>query len=445
MTKDMTEGSPLRLIVSFAVPMFLGLLFQQFYNMVDTMIVGKFLGMHQLAGVGSTGSLNFLVIGFCTGVCNGVAIPVSQTFGAKREDELRKYVANSVWLCAGFAVVLTLTVSVLCRPILRLMGTPEDIFTYAYVYILIIFLGIPFTFLYNLLAAICRSLGDSRTPVLFLALSSVLNIALDIAFIVCCHMSVEGPALATVISQAVSGLICLRYVRRKFTVLHMERAEWRVRGSYIKKLCYMGIPMGLQYSVTAIGSIVIQAAINGFGSLTVAGVTAANRIHSLMACPLEALGATMAPYSGQNMGAGRLERVGKGLRSAALLGFVISVVVFVISVVCGRKLALLFLDASNAQAISYTYKFLLTVTAFYCLLTLVNTVRFTIQGMGFSMFAVTSGALEMAARTLAAFVLVPLLGFTGVCLASPLAWLFADCFLIPAFFHCRGKVQRLYQ
>ena len=445
MTKDMTSGNPLKLIIGFAIPMFLGMLFQQFYSMVDTVIVGKFLGVGPLAGVGSTSSLNFLVIGFCTGVCNGFAIPVSQMFGAKRDSELRRFVANSAWLCVIFSVVITTAIVACCRPLLTLMHTPEDIFEYAYVYIVIIFLGIPTTFLYNVTAAIIRSLGDSRSPVVFLAIASGINIVLDIVFIVAFHMGVAGPALATVISQGISGLLSLFYMKKKFEILRISKEEWKMRGSYMKTLCYMGIPMGLQYSVTAIGTLVIQAAINGFGSMTVAGVTAAQRINAFISCPIEAIGATMAPYSGQNMGAGKLDRVGKGLRDASLLGFVISAVLFVFVLLTGKQLSLLFLDTADAQVVAYSYQFLVFTAAGYCLLVLVNTVRFTIQGMGFSVFAITSGVLEMIARSLAGLVVVPLIGYTGICLAHPMAWIFADAFLIPAFFYCKKKIVGLYK
>lgn len=445
MTKDMTSGNPLKLIIGFAIPMFLGMLFQQFYSMVDTVIVGKFLGVGPLAGVGSTSSLNFLVIGFCTGVCNGFAIPVSQMFGAKRDSELRRFVANSAWLCVIFSVVITTAIVACCQPLLTLMHTPEDIFEYAYVYIVIIFFGIPTTFLYNVTAAIIRSLGDSRSPVVFLAIASGINIVLDIVFIVAFHMGVEGPALATVISQGISGLLSLFYMKKKFEILRISKEEWKMRGSYMKTLCYMGIPMGLQYSVTAIGTLVIQAAINGFGSMTVAGVTAAQRINAFISCPIEAIGATMAPYSGQNMGAGKLDRVGKGLRDASLLGFVISAVLFVFVLLTGKQLSLLFLDTADAQVVAYSYRFLVFTAAGYCLLVLVNTVRFTIQGMGFSVFAITSGVLEMIARSLAGLVVVPLIGYTGICLAHPMAWIFADAFLIPAFFYCKKKIVGLYK
>jgi putative MATE family efflux protein len=422
--------------------MFLGMLFQQFYSMVDTIIVGQYLGVNPLAGVGSTSSLNFMVIGFCMGVCNGFAIPVSQMFGAREESRLRRFVANSTWLCIVFAIFMTVAVTVGCRPILRLMNTPEEIFEYAYIYIVIIFLGIPCTFLYNMLAAIIRSLGDSRTPVVFLAISSVLNIVLDLVFILCFHMSVDGPALATVISQGVSGLICLCYMRKKFPILKATKEEWKPDGKYMKRLCSMGIPMGLQYSVTAIGTLVLQTAINGLGASVVAGVTAAQKINAFIACPVEALGQTMAPYTGQNMGAGKLDRIGRGLRDASLVGFAMSAICFLIALLTGRQLCLLFLDAAEVEIIAYAYQFLLFCTGGYCLLTLVNTVRFTIQGMGFSTFAITSGAMEMIARILAATIVAGKFGFVGICLAHPMAWIFADCFLIPAFFYCRKRIER---
>lgn len=444
MTKSMTEGKPLKLILAFAVPMFLGMLFQQFYSMVDTIIVGKFLGVEPLAGVGSTSSINFMVIGFCNGICNGFAVPIAQMFGAKQESELRRFVANAAWLCIGFAIGITILVVGLCRPILELMNTPENIFRYAYVYIVIIFWGIPCTILYNFLAAVIRSLGDSKSPVVFLALASVINIVLDIVFILVLHMNVEGPALATVISQGISGLVCLVYAVRKYPILRMTKEEMRPRKHHLWKLCYLGLPMGLQYSITAIGSIVVQTAVNGFGAVAVAGVTAAQKINGFIACPFEALGATMASYSGQNMGAGRMDRITEGLKAAILCGFAASVVLLAGVMLGGRELALLFLDKPDKQVLRYAYQAMVTAASGYCFLTLVNTVRFTIQGMGYSVFAVTAGVMETAARLLAGVVLVKFMGFTAICMAHVLAWIFADLFLIPAFFHCKRKAEKMH-
>ena len=440
MTKDLTTGSPLKLIITFTFPAFLGMLFQQFYNVVDTIIVGKLLGIGPLAGVGATGSLNFMVLGFCMGICNGFAIPVAQKFGAGDQVELRKFVANSLWLVAIIALVLTVPVCVYCRPILRVMNTPEDVFEYAYQYIFIIFLGIPAALLYNILAAILRSLGDSKTPVLFLALSSVLNIGLDIISIKLWGMGVDGTALATVISQGVSGVICFFYMKKRFTVLQMSREERRPDKAKMKRLCYMGIPMGLQYSITAIGSLVIQATMNGFGSVAVAGATAANRINGFLTCPIEALGASMAPYVGQNLGAGKLDRVSRGVIDASLCGFVSSGVLYVIIWLYGAQLTGIFLDAPDPAVTAYAVEFLRIVGAGYCLLTLVNVVRFSIQGLGFSVLAILSGVMEMIARCFAGLVIAPNIGFAAVAMGHPLAWLVADIFLIPAFLLCRKKV-----
>lgn len=244
LTRDMTVGSPMKLILGFSIPLLLGFLCQQFYSVVDTIIVGQFLGVEALAGVGATGSVNFMVIGFCSGVCSGFAIPVAQKFGAKDYSAMRAFVANSAWLSMIFAFVMTIVVALLCRNILTWMNTPEDIFENAYSYILIIFLGIPATYLYNILSGIIRSMGDSRTPLLFLLLSSGLNIGLDVLCIVAFKMGVAGAAVATVVSQLISGLLCLYYMIKKFEILHITGEEWRVNHDYMKILCGMGIPMG---------------------------------------------------------------------------------------------------------------------------------------------------------------------------------------------------------
>ena len=443
MEKDMTKGSPMRLILGFAVPLLFGLVFQQFYSMVDAVIVGHYLGVDSLAAVGATGSVNFLIIGFCMGVCNGFAIPIAQEFGAKHEGELKRFVANSVWLSIVFAVVITITVSLLCRPILQLMRTPVNIINGSYDYIIIIFLGIPVVFLYNMTAAILRSLGDSKTPVVFLVLAAVMNIFLDVFCIVILPMGVAGAAVATVVSQAVAGLACLIYMRKKSTILKLSREECRWNRNYVSKLCNMGIPMGLQYSITAIGSVILQSAVNGIDSNAVAAVTAGSKVSMLLVCPFDALGSTMATYGGQNVGAGDLDRVDRGLKDCTKLGFLYSLIALGAVFLFGKQLLLLFLDAEEEQIIANAYYFMRISALFYFPLALVNIVRFLIQGMGFSKLAVFAGAFEMLARGLAGFLLVPVFGFVAVCLASPLAWIFADAFLIPAFFHVRKKMAAL--
>ena len=445
MTKDLTNGNPMKLILNFAIPLLFGFLFQQFYNLVDTMIVGRFLGVDDLAAVGATGSINFLVIGFCMGVCNGFSIPVSHKFGAQDYAGMRKYVANCVWLGIIFSVVMTVATAVLCRDILIWMRTPENIIDGAYEYIFIIFLGIPTVYLYNIVAGVIRATGDSKTPVIFLVLSSVINIVLDLYFIISLHMGVAGAAWATVISQGVSGVACLIYMVKKFEILRIRKEEWAMDGHMMLSLCGMGVPMGLQYSITAIGSVILQAAANTLGSAAVAAMTAGGRIVSFLACPYDAMGSTMATYGGQNVGAGKLERIGKGLKSCVILGAVYSAMALLIAVFFGDALATLFVEKDELSIIGDVHKFLLLNTLFFFPLALVNIVRFLIQGMGFPKFAILAGVFEMVARSVAGFGLVPFIGFTGVCLGSPFAWIMADIFLIPAYFHVSKTLQKRMQ
>lgn len=442
--KDLTVGSPMKLILSFAIPMLFGFLFQQFYNMVDTIIVGKCLGVSALAAVGSTGSINFMIIGFCTGACSGFAIPVAQKFGAGDYVGMRKFVANAGWLSAVFAAVMTTIVGFLCMDILQWMNTPQDIIQGAYDYIFIIFLGIPVTYFYNILAGIIRSLGDSKTPVYFLLLSSLMNIALDFFTILVLGMGVSGPALATVISQGISAVLCLIYMIRHYPILHMKQDEWKPDGRMLRTLCGMGIPMGLQYSITAIGSVVLQTAVNSLGSMAVAAVSTGSKVSMFFCCPFDALGGTMATYAGQNVGAKKLDRIWDGLKAAGMIGIAYSLIAFVILFFGGKYIALLFMDADQTEIIGRVAMFLIGNSMFYIPLTFVNVVRFTIQGMGFSTFAILAGVCEMAARSLVGFCLVPVFGFLPACFASPLAWIFADTFLLPAFFHCMKKLRKLF-
>ena len=446
MTKNLTVGSPMRLILGFALPTLLGMLFQQFYNLMDTMIVGKLLGAQALAAVGSTSSISFFVIGFCTGVCSGFAIPVAQKMGAGDFSRMRRFVANAAYLAAAFAAVLTVATALLCRTILTLMHTPADIFADAYAYIFIIFLGIPTTFLYNLLAGIIRSLGDSRTPVYFLALASFLNIFLDFALILWFEAGVAGAAIATVVSQGISGAACLALMVKKYPVLRMNREERRPDLSACGTLCAMGVPMGLQYSITAIGSIVLQSAVNTLGSTYVAAVAAGTKLFQLLCCPFDAMGATMATYCGQNVGAWKLDRLGQGIRACTVLGAVCAVGCFAGMLLGSDACAMLFLDPAEPQLellVSLTSQYIVTNTAFFFPLALVNILRFSIQGMGYSVFAILAGVLEMIARAVVAWLFVPPLGYTAACFASPAAWVAADLFLIPACMACIARLRRM--
>jgi putative MATE family efflux protein len=435
----------MHLILGFAVPLLMGMLFQQFYSLVDTIIVGRVLGVDALAAVGATGSINFLIIGFCQGVCSGFGLPVAQRFGAKDYPALRKFVGNSAILAIVFGAVITALTVVFCRDILILMQTPSDIIDLSFQYIVVIFAGIPAIILYNLLSSYLRSLGDSVTPVIFLVIAAALNIGLDLLFIITFHWGIFGAAFATVLSQGVSGLLCLGLIMRKFDILHLSRDDWKLDRTCVRYLLSMGLPMGLQYSITAIGSVILQTSVNTLGSAAVASMTAGTRISMFVVCPFDTLGSTMATYGGQNVGAGKLERLGQGLRSAITLGAAYAVIILIVLILFGQNLIYLFVDPGETLVITQAKQYLITNAVFYFPLSLVNTFRFLIQGMGFSGFAVFAGVFEMVARALVGIALVPAFGFTAACFAGPLAWIFADVFLVPAFFICRRKLTNQFR
>ena len=434
--KDMTVGKPLTLILKFFFPLLGGILFQQFYNLADTAIVGKFLGTDDLAAVGATGSVNVLIVGFCMGICNGFTIPVAQKFGAKDERGMKRFVANGVWLSIIFAIIVTVTVCILCRKILVWMDTPVEILDGAYQYIFVIFLGIPVIYLYNFLAGLMRAVGDSKTPLVFLIISSVLNIILDIVAIVPLQMGVAGAAWATVVSQAISGGLCLIWMKKKFTILDIEKEDWRWNGHCVARLCGMGIPMGLQYSITAIGSVVLQTSVNRLGPDVVAAVAAGGKLSMFFCCPFDAMGSTMATYTGQNLGAKKLKRVDKGIFASSGLALIYSVVACVVMIFIGKYLALLFVKAEQTIVIDMINQYLFWNSLFYFPLALVNIVRFTIQGLGFGKLAIVAGVCEMIARGVVGYYFVPMFGYTAACLAGPMAWILADAFLVPAYFLC---------
>lgn len=440
-TRDMTTGSPTKLIFGFFFPLLFGLLFQQLYNMVDTIVVGKFLGVSALAGVGSTGSINFLVLGFCIGVCNGFVIPVAQKFGEHDYRGLKRYVINAIMLSGVFALVITLAICLLCRPILVWMNTPADIMDYAYQYIFVIFLGVPVIFFYNVFFGIIRSLGDSRTPVIYLVICSVLNVVLDLLFILAFHMGVAGAAWATVVSQAVSTALCVRYLLH-CDMLIITKKDWYFEKDCVTRLVGMGIPTGLQYSITALGSIVLQISVNSLGSVAVASVAAANKVNQLFCCPFDAMGSTMATYGGQNVGARRLDRVGQGLKSCAVIGIAYAILAFIILYFFNGLFLRLFINDTEVEVIANARIFLVYNAAFFIPLAFVNIVRFLIQGLGFSRQAVFAGVCEMVARAVVGVLLVPAFGYMAVCVANPAAWIAADIFLFPAYFMAMKRLGK---
>lgn len=446
MTKDLTTGHPLKVILWFAFPLVLGNLFQQFYNLADTIIVGRFVGVNALAAVGSTGSINYMILGFVIGICNGFAIPIAQYFGARSYGNMRRYVANSAWLSLAGAVVLTVATVLLTRPILQLMQTPADIIDDAAAYIGWIFAGIPFVFLYNMVSCIMRALGDSKTPLVFLVVTSFLNIGLDLLFILVFDAGVMGAALATDLSQAISGIASLLYLCKRFDVLKMKKEEAGVDRAACGRLLYIGLPMGLQCSITAIGSVVMQWAVNVLGSTVVAAVTAASKTSNLLTVPLESVGTAMATYAGQNLGASRLDRVRSGVRYALGIVAVYAVGSLVVLHFFDVTIFGLFIDtATEIEIVELAQQYLLWNSLFFFPLGALIVWRYVIQGLGYSGVAMMAGVAEMAARTGVALVLVPLLGLFGAALANPAAWIAACVFLIPAYrWTIRHIGNRLY-
>lgn len=438
---DLTVGSPGRVILRFSIPILFTQLLQNLYSTIDSIIVGQFLGKNALAAVGSTGAVNFLVIGFCMGICMGFVIPFAQYFGAKDYKALRKTFANSIWVSIFFAILITVFVCIFCMPILQIMQTPDNIIQGAYDYIFIIFAGIPITIAYNLFAGIVRSLGDSKSPLMFLMIASVINIGFDILSVTVLDMGVRGPAVATLLAQLLSAILCLVHLIRKFEIIHIQKGEWGLEWNYIKKLCFMGVPMGLQFSITAIGCVILQAGVNTLGSDAVASISAATKFGNFIQCPTDALGSSMATYAGQNVGAKKINRIGEGLSVAVKIGMVYSVVMFLLMLFTAKYCMLLFIQPEEVDVIAQAALYCIITALCYPLLVIVNTFRNTIQGMGYSSFAMSAGVLEMIARTVIGL-LIPILGFTASCFSGPLAWVFADAFLIPAYFHVVKKTKK---
>lgn len=443
--KEMTSGPSLPLILSFTFPLLLGNILQQTYSLVDAAIVGRFLGINALASVGASTSVVFLILGFCNGCCGGFSIPVAQKFGAHDYVTMRRYVSVSLKLTAVMSVAVAIVTSLLCGFILRTMQTPENIFDGAYIYLLITFIGVPCTFFYNLLSCIIRALGDSKTPFWFLLLSTVLNIVLDLFCILVLGWGVAGAGIATVFSQGLSAVLCYIYMCRKFDILKTEPEDRRFRKDLAKQLLSIGVPMGLQFSITAIGSIMLQSANNALGTACVAAFTAAMRIKMFVMCPLDALGMAMATYSGQNYGAGKPERIWMGIKSATLMMVVYSVVIAIIMWILADKFALLFISPDETEIMKDTVYFLHLNTMFFALLGLLSILRYSIQGVGYTRLSMFSGVAEMVARVLVSLFLVPALKFQGVCLGDPTAWLFANLFLVPAFFYVYKQLRKSSQ
>ena len=446
MTKDMTTGSPVKRILAFCVPLLIGNLFQQFYNLADSILVGRILGVNAFAAVGSTGALNFLVLGFALGICSGFSIPIAQSFGAGDEDEVRRRAGQLIWLGLIFTGIITLAAATWTGDILRITQTPEEIYDEAYRYIRIVFLGAGATILYNLTSGVLRALGDSRTPLFFLLAAVSVNVALDLLFMQVMGMGVEGAAYATVLSQLCSGVACLFYIRRRVPILRLTRDDVRLDPRRMRLIAGVGVPMGLQFSITAVGSIMVQSAVNGLGTAAVAAVSASSKVHMLVAAPMESCGIAMATYCGQNLGAKKLERIRRGVNSVTLMSFAYCVAAFLFNYFLGSAVAAFFIDSAETAILADVHRYLTINAAAYPMLAIIFIFRNGLQGMGFSQQAMGAGIAELLARAIVAFGLVGRFAFDAVCCANPVAWLFADVLLLVLYrVELRGLERRWLQ
>lgn len=432
---DMTAGNPTKIILNFTLPIFIGNVFQQFYNMADAVIVGKFVGTKALAAVGSTGTIMFLIYGFVVGMTAGFTVLTAQKFGAGDLPAMRRTVAGASFLSLIIGLILTASFMILMRPWLHLMNTPSDIYADAYAYIMIISGGILAQMLYNLLASILRALGNSKVPLYFLILSALLNIALDLFFIIVFHMGAAGAAIATIISQGVSGLLCLLYIIKKVPVLHMTREDWHPTGVLLRKQIQIGIPMALQYSITAIGTMMVQSSLNILGSTLVAAFTAASKIEQVVTQAYVALGTTIATYGAQNMGAGNIPRIRKGFCASTIIGILYSFAAAALVMTVGKYMSYLFVSEDVALIIDSVDIYLKCVGAFFIPLTIVNIYRNGIQGLGYGLLPMMAGVAELIGRGIVAVIAARQRSYLGVCLASPAAWVLAAALLLVMYFY----------
>lgn len=445
MNLDMTKNRPIKVIVQFGLSILFGNLFQQLYNMVDSIIVGKLLGVEALAAVGSTGSLSFLVLGFVIGMSTGFGIPVAQFIGARDEKNVQRCIMNSIYLSVIISVVITLLTMLSARWLLDVMNTPADIYNEAYNYIIVMFAGLGFMMFYNLFMTISRAMGDVVTPLVFLLVSSVLNVVLDYVLVKYTPMGTAGAAVATVVSQAVAAVGCIIVMYRKHEVMRIHKEERRFEGKIILRLMQIGLPMALQFSVTAVGTIIVQTAVNSLGSLVVASVTAALRIQNVLTQPLEAMGVTMATFCGQNYGANKMERIKKGVLQSTVLVFGISLVCVLVVYSFGGALTGIFIKGNNAELIGYAKQFMMINGFFYWALGVLTVLRNAIQGLGFAGAAMLAGVFETIGRLIVALGLVANFGFSAVCFANPVAWVAADILLIVVYVIVIKKLEKRMQ
>lgn len=431
---DMTVGNPMKIIFGFTLPIFIGNVFQQFYNMADAVIVGKFVGNKALAAVGSTGTIMFLIYGFVVGMTAGFTVLTAQKFGAGDMKGMRKTVAGAGILSFVVGALLTILFMAFMKPLLILMNTPSDIFADAYSYIMIVSGGILAQMLYNLLSSILRALGNSKLPLVFLIISALLNIVLDLVFIVGFGMGAKGAAVATVIAQGVSGILCLFYIIAKIPILHLKREDLDVGSTIYKNQLRIGVPMALQYSITAIGTMMVQSSLNILGSTLFAAYTAAGKIEQVVTQAYVAMGTTMATYAAQNMGAGSVKRIREGFKACTVIGVVYSFVAAGFIMTVGKYMTYLFVSEDVDIIMNSVDIYLKCIGIFFIPLAVVNIYRNGIQGLGYGLLPMMAGVAELIGRGVVAVIAGAKRSYPGVCLAGPAAWVLAGGLLIVMYY-----------
>lgn len=433
MTHDMTKGSPFKLILLFAIPVCIGNLFQHLYNLADSVIVGQLLGLNALAAVGTTGTLMFLVLGWIHGMTSGFSILIAQSYGAGDQKRLRHYIVMSGYLCLGMAVLMTGVLLLANEWILRLMNVPPDIFADTKAYVRAIYIGLTATFAYNMLAGIARAIGDSKTPLYFLILSSVLNVILDVLLVAVIPLGVAGAGYATVISQIVSAVLCFIYLKKKYDVFQLAQRECRFSGKSMLDMLKMGVPMALQFSITGAGTMVVQSSINLLGPAYIAAVSAVNKVQNIVIQLFPALGVTMATYVGQNAGAGQIGRIREGVRKALVLELLYSVVAAAVVYFFGAYFVGLFAADPTGSITRISREMFHILAWFYPPLGAIFIFRNALQGLGDSLIPMLGGIFELVARVIAVMLLAAPFGFIGICFTDPAAWVAALLPLIPVY------------
>ncbi|MEG0469562.1 MAG: MATE family efflux transporter [Longicatena sp.] len=420
--KNMTEGNTTKLILAFAIPVLLGNIFQQFYNMADTMMVGQILGVKALAAMGAGASLSGLVIGLVSGVSMGVSIMIAQYYGAKDEKGMKMAVAGCIRLCTIIVCIIVFVALLVKRPVLQLLQTPTSIIDMTDTYLTIIIVGLFVTMAYNAMASMLRSIGDSKTPLYFLIVASLTNVLLDYIFIAYFHWGIAGAGYATVISQVLSVVLCFFYMKKKYPMFILHRGEYYVEKDILNKQLSMGISMGLMNSIVSVGSVVLQSAVNGLGEITIAAHTAARKVAEMFMQPLISIAIADTTFVSQNLGAKKYHRIREGLKHSVWISFIWVLFVILISFFGVDKIIGLLVSSTETKVVSLATYYCRVSAGFYFVLAILFIYRNSLQGMGNGRIPIISSIIEMVVKVVATFALIPYTGYTGVCLAEPIAW-----------------------